>query len=68
MHAVESAAQTPVFIERPGHYLPHYSGGCVGYLDGNVEYIDYPGKFPMTKEFIEMLETLDKVGNYWRDQ
>jgi hypothetical protein len=56
------AACTVVFIERPGNYEPTCSGGCVGYLDGHVEYIDYPGEFPMSEEMITTLESLDALG------
>lgn len=58
----EFADKAIVLIERPGHYLPTYTGGWVWYLDGNGEFIEYPGKFPMTEEFIGMLETIDAVG------
>ena len=47
----------PVLIERPGTHQP--DGGNVLFLDGHVEYIKYPGKFPMTKAFIEGLRSLD---------
>ena len=53
-------AQIPVFIERPGHY-PRRPGGWVVFLDGHAEYCAYPGKFPMTKKFIEALESLDAL-------
>ncbi len=59
---IADAACTVVFIERPGNYEPTYSGGCVGYLDGHVEYIDYPGEFPMSEEMITTLESLDALG------
>ena len=59
---IADAACTVIFIERPGNYEPTYSGGCVGYLDGHVEYIDYPGEFPMTEEMITTLESLDALG------
>jgi len=58
----DALARIPVFVERPGHYK-HYSGGFVTYLDGHREYIDYPGRFPMTARFIGLLKLLDDVGN-----
>ena len=57
----ESLDIIPVFVERPGHY-GRLKGGHVVYCDGHCEYIKYPGKFPMSKSFIETLETLDKLG------
>jgi hypothetical protein len=31
------------------------------FLDGHTEFVPYPGKFPMTKRFIEALESLDAL-------
>ena len=45
----------PVFVERPGHY--DTPGGWVIYLDRRVEWLPYPGRFPMTEAFIQSLET-----------
>ena len=45
------AARMPVMWERPGHHDP--DGGNVLFMDGHVEFIRYPGKFPMTEAFIE---------------
>ncbi len=47
----------PVLVERPGTHEP--DGGNVLYMDGHLEYILYPGKFPMTEAFITALESLD---------
>lgn len=55
------SANTPVFVERPGHYRG-YSGGFVAYLDGHIEYQDYPGPFPMSTGFIGVLQAIDMVG------
>lgn len=60
-------ATIPVFIERPGHYKG-YSGGWVNYLDGHREYIDYPGRFPMTPQVIGMLRLLDDLGPIFRNR
>jgi len=49
--------QIPIMIERPGHHQPN--GGHVLYMDGYVEFIKYPGKFPMTEKFIQALLDLD---------
>lgn len=50
------AATIPLFIEWPGN---HRDGAHVVYLDGHKEFVDYPGKFPMTKEFIEALHDIN---------
>lgn len=49
-------SKIPVMIERP---IVHRNGGHVLYLDGHVEFVPYPGKFPMEPEFIEALQSLD---------
>jgi len=33
----------------------HGGAGNVLYLDGHVEFVPYPGKFPMTEKFINEL-------------
>ena len=43
----------PVMVENPGHH--EGPGGNVLYMDGHVEFVEYPGKFPMTPAFIEAL-------------
>jgi len=48
----------PVLIERPE---VHGHGGHVSYMDGHVEFVPYPGKFPMTTAFIEGLRSLDSL-------
>ncbi len=48
----------PIMIERPGF---HEGGANVLFLDGHVEFISYPGKFPMTESFIQALESLKDV-------
>ena len=45
----------PIVVERPEN---HGDGGHVLYMDGHVEFIPYPGKYPMTKAVIEKLEQL----------
>jgi prepilin-type processing-associated H-X9-DG protein len=51
-------SSVPIMIERPGL---HEEGGNVLYLDGHVEFIRYPGKYPMTERFIGALESLDQL-------
>ena len=54
----QNAATIPVIIERPeNHRIP---GGKVTYLDGHTEFVEYPGKFPMTRRFVEELLRLDR--------
>ncbi len=39
----------------------HVPGGCnVLYMDGHVEFIKYPGKFPVTPQILEALGGLDQ--------
>ena len=49
----------PLLIERPENHRP--SGGNVLYLDGHIEFIEYPGKWPMTKKTIGILNELDNI-------
>jgi len=51
-----SQAEIPVIIERPEHHIP--SGSNVLFMDGHVEFIRYPGKWPMTETTIGILESL----------
>ncbi len=46
----------PTLIERPENHLP--AGGNVLYLDGHVEFVRYPGKWPMTEKTIGLLRAL----------
>lgn len=46
----------PVLIERPGI---HGNGGHVLWANGTVEFVEFPGRFPMTETFIAALEELD---------
>ena len=43
------APEIPVMWEWPTN---HGNGGHVLYLDGNVKFVSYPGKFPMSEKFI----------------
>lgn len=51
-----SDAQIPVMIERPVD-----GGGQVLFMDGHVQYVKYPGQFPMTPDFIQGLISLDEL-------
>jgi len=50
----------PVMFDRfPEHHPPR---GCnVLYLDGHVEFVEYPGKFPVTQSFLEAMAELDNL-------
>ncbi|MFA6239633.1 MAG: H-X9-DG-CTERM domain-containing protein [Candidatus Hydrogenedentales bacterium] len=58
--AKEMAKVVPIMIERP---QLHGNGGHVLFMDGHVEFRTYPGKFPMTVDFIDELCSLDKLEN-----
>ena len=47
----------PVMIEWPGNHEGR-TGGHVAYMDGHVEWHDYPGDFPMTETAITTLGVL----------
>jgi len=49
--------EIPVLIERLGHHAP--DGANVLYMDGHVEFVTYPGKWPMTEKMITLLESMD---------
>lgn len=51
----------PLMIERLGNHIP--GGANVLYMDGRVQFIRYPGKWPMTERTIGILQALD--GGYW---
>jgi hypothetical protein len=53
-------SRVPVLIERLGNHKK--PGGHVQYLDRHVEFVPYPGPFPMTKETVALLESLDAMG------
>ena len=46
-------SEIPVMWDRQPNHDP--GGGNVLYMDGHVEFIRYPGKFPMTEKFMERL-------------
>ena len=47
------AATIPILIERPDNHVP--SGANVLFMDGHVEFIPYPGPWPMTVATMETL-------------
>lgn len=49
-------SRIPVMVERPSNHRP--KGGQVVFLDGHVEDIPFPGRFPMTPTTIDALESL----------
>jgi len=57
LEEIPLAQDVPVFIEWPGNHEGQ-SGGHVGYLDGHVEWHDYPGEFPMSEATISTLGAL----------
>ncbi len=52
-------SEIPVMFDRIDNHVP--MGGNVLYMDGHVEFIKYPGKWPMTEETIAILESLDAL-------
>jgi len=50
--------RVPIIIERPGLLK---GGAHVLWNDRTVEFIPYPGKWPMTEKFIKALESLDAL-------
>ena len=52
----------PIFIERPIRHWFRSGGGNVVFMDGHVEYVKYPGFWPMTEKTISALEALDTMG------
>ena len=44
----------PIIIEWPDHHR-NPQGGSILYMDGHVEYCEYPGKWPMTEKTMKIL-------------
>jgi len=55
-----AASRIPLLIERQGHHKKE--GGNVLYLDGHVEFLRYPGKWPMTPETMSVIDSLEALG------
>ncbi|MCC6156111.1 MAG: hypothetical protein IT367_20265, partial [Candidatus Hydrogenedentes bacterium] len=49
--------KTPILIEWPDNH-DDLRGGNVLYMDGHIEWIEYPGKFPMTVATMNILSNL----------
>jgi len=56
--AARAQSEIPVMIERPGL---QQGGSSVLFMDGHTEFIEYPGRFPMTEKFVEALQSLDQL-------
>ena len=56
-----TAAKIPIMIERIRNNRG--KGAHVLYMDGHVEYLEYPGRWPMTKTTVDLLDELDRLGN-----
>jgi len=54
----QAQASVPAIIERPGN---HEGGAWVLYMDGHVEFLEYPGRWPMTEAFVQALQSLDEL-------
>ena len=80
--AGHSEGEFPLLIERPRPYpgmlglwlfgpviplSPSLMGGCVVYLDGHMEFLDYPGKWPMTATTMQALAALESERNRLTD-
>jgi len=46
----------PIMWDRPGRHVP--GGSNVLYMDGHVEFVRYPGKFPVSERFMSRLEEI----------
>jgi prepilin-type processing-associated H-X9-DG protein len=55
-----SKARLPTLIEHVGRHGD--SAAHVVYMDGHVEYLTYPGKWPMTVKTVQLLQELDDLG------
>jgi prepilin-type processing-associated H-X9-DG protein len=49
--------QIPVMMEWPGQH-EGLTGGHVVYLDGHSEFIEYPGRFPMTESTVAVFDSI----------
>jgi len=56
--AARVQADTPVVIELPGNHDDRMN---VLFMDGHVESLKYPGKFPASEGFIRALKSLDSL-------
>jgi prepilin-type processing-associated H-X9-DG protein len=49
-------SEIPIMWDRPGRHVP--GGSNVLYMDGHVEFVRYPGKFPVSERFMKRLEEI----------
>ena len=56
---------SPIAIERLDN---HKNGANVLYSDGHVEWVPYPGKWPMTETTVKILQSLDTLGEPTADE
>ncbi len=59
-HSKAYQGMIPVLFERVANHKP--AGGNVLFMDGHVEFIHYPGDWPMTEKTVRILEELDALG------
>ena len=57
---LKAGAHIPVLIERIENNEGH--GGHVLFLDGHVDYMAYPGRWPMTPRTVALLDQMDRMG------
>ncbi|MBX7256516.1 MAG: hypothetical protein K1Y02_09160 [Candidatus Hydrogenedentes bacterium] len=55
-------SRIPIVIERPGNHKPG-DGANVLYMDGHVEWILYPGKWPLSERTIQALQSIDTASS-----
>jgi prepilin-type processing-associated H-X9-DG protein len=53
-------SKIPTLIERLGHHH-NPEGGNVLFMDGHVEFIQYPGPWPMTEKTMRILQSLEAM-------
>lgn len=55
-------SRIPIVIERPGNHKPG-DGANVLYMDGHIEWILYPGKWPLSERTIQALQSIDTASS-----
>lgn len=58
---LSNPAAIPVLVEWEDHHIP--KGGNVLFLDGRVQFMKYPGEFPMTTEFFDAIRRVRPEGH-----
>ncbi len=54
-------SQIPTMVGRPRQWADGKTGANVLFMDGHAEFMEYPGKYPMTEAFIGALVGLDDI-------